>query len=529
MTTIVTTGTAQELRCPPFWANLSLDRSRAEPLQRQLYEQIRDGIVLGAVRPGMQVPASRTLASELGCSRNTVLEAVAQLVAEGYLVGVGRSGVYVCHELPDETLAALAPAMTTSDLSRPPHALPGLSQRGEAIAATRLALSADRHGTFMPSMPDVSLFPIATWMQLHAQEWRERGSALLTECDARGFAPLRVALAKYVAASRNVVCDPDQILITAGAQQGIDLVARLLLDPGDCAWVEDPGYPAIRALLQAAGAVVVPVPVDREGITIDCAAPAPRIVAVAPSYQFPTAVTMSLQRRLELLEFCEQSGAWIVEDDYDSEFRYEGRPIAALAGFSDSARERVIYVGTFSKMLFPAVRLGYLVLPKRLALRFARGRRILDLQPSIVPQPALARFIGEGHLAVHVRRMRLVYRQRQQVVLSALAADAPDLLTSEPHGAGMHLVARFTAWLEGRLSDVEAARIVRERGLNVESLSSYFSHPARRPGGFVLGFASADEATLRAAVKEMAAVLRAAASYVPASHDSNAKLYTPRP
>lgn len=476
----------------------------------------------------MQVPASRMLASELGCSRNTVVEAIAQLVAEGYLVSVGRSGVYVGHEVPDERLAAVVPAAPKDGApgSLPP---PGLSRRGEAIAATRLALSAERHGTFMPSMPDVSLFPIATWTQLHAREWRERAADLLTECDARGFAPLRSAIARYVAASRNVVCDPDQILITAGAQQGVDFVARLLLDPGDRAWVEDPGYPAIRALLHAAGASVVPVPVDREGITIDRAAPAPRIVAVAPSYQFPTAVTMSLQRRLELLEFCERTGAWILEDDYDSEFRYEGRPLAALAGFSDSARERVIYVGTFSKMLFPAVRLGYLVLPKRLALRFARGRRILDLQPSIVPQPALARFIGEGHLAVHVRRMRLVYRQRQQALLSALAADASDLFTSVPHGAGMHLVARSTAWLERRFSDVEAARILRERGLGVQPLSSYYAQPTQGAGGLVLGFASARESTLRAAVKAMAAALRAAATYLPASHDSNAKLYTPSP
>src|SRR5271165_1820289 len=355
-------ATAARTQSGPFWVNLSIDRSRSEPLQRQLYEQIRTGILSGSLAPDTQLPASRLLASEVGCSRNTVLEVLAQLIAEGYLQSVRGSGVYVVRELPEETLAA-APVEKEPEIGAGRGTPPALSRRGETIASARLAQRGGRHVAFSPSMPDVSLFPIATWLQLSAQEWREHGAALVTEGDSRGFEPLRHAIAEYLFASRNVACSPEQIIVTAGAQQGVDLTARLLLDPGDRAWVEDPGYPAIRALFRAAGAHVVPVPLDEDGLTIDDAQPAPRAIAVSPSHQFPTGVTMSLERRLQLLEYAERAGAWIVEDDYDSEFRYEGRPLAALAGFGEIAAERVIYIGTFSKMLFPAIRLGYLVVP----------------------------------------------------------------------------------------------------------------------------------------------------------------------
>jgi GntR family transcriptional regulator/MocR family aminotransferase len=489
--------------------NLNIDRSRSEPLQRQLYEQIRAGILSGSLRPDTQLPASRLLASEVGCSRNTVLEVVARLISEGYLVSVRGSGVYVVSDLPDETLSATAPATGTfRKRDAGLGLLPELSKRGKAVAGARLARRGDRHAAFAPSMPDVSLFPIATWMQLNAQEWRDRGPKLLAETDPRGFEPLRHAIAEYVHASRNVACGPDQIFVTAGAQQGIDLAARLLLDPGDRAWVEDPGYPAIRALLRATGATVVPMPLDAEGLTLGGPGHAPpRAIAVSPSHQFPTGVTMTLQRRLALLDYAERVGAWIIEDDYDSEFRYEGRPLAALAGLSEVASARVLYVGTFSKMLFPAIRLGYLVVPKHIAGRFTGARAVVDLQPSILPQPALARFIAEGHLATHVRRMRRIYRQRQEAMLDALAAHAGDLLTSGPDPAGMHLIARFTQQLERRHNDVTAARVVSERGINAQPLSMYYANPANI-NGFVLGYACADGPVLTLAVETMVAALR---------------------
>ena len=500
---------AAQTQSGSFWVNLSIDRSRSDPLQRQLYDQIRAGILHGALRSGTQLPASRLLASEVGCSRNTVLEVLAQLVAEGYLQSVRGSGVFVARDLPDETLSAKAPAREATLAKLGGGAPPELSARGRAVAAARLGHRGGRHVAFSPSMPDVSLFPLATWMQLTAQEWREHGAALVTESDPRGFEPLRYAIAEYVRAARNVACGPEQVIITAGAQQGIDLTARLLLDPGDRAWVEDPGYPAIRELLRAAGAEVVPVPVDEEGLTLDGAlSNPPRLIAVSPSHQFPTGVTMSLDRRLQLLEFAERVGAWIVEDDYDSEFRYEGHPLAALAGFGGIASARVIYVGTFSKMLFPAIRLGFLVVPKHLAVQFACGRIVVDLQPSIFPQPALARFIGEGHLATHVRRMRRIYRLRQEALLEALASQAGALLTTDPDVAGMHLIAKFTPELAQRYDDLTAAGIVGKRGINVQPMSMYYAE--RRAGnGFVMGYACVGEAALAAAVTTMVAALRA--------------------
>ena len=491
-----------------FWVNVSLDRTRGDPLQRQLFDQIRSGILDGSLPPGTRLPASRLLASEVGCSRNTVLEVLDQLAAEGYVHSAPGSGIFVGPEVPDASLAAADPAPKISLETLGGGALPALSARGKAAAASRLAHRGERHAAFAPSMPDVSLFPISTWMQLTAQEWRQHGAALVTQSDPRGFEPLRVAIAEYVYAARNVACDPNQIFITAGAQQGIDLTARLLLDPGDRAWVEDPGYPAVRALFRASGAEVIAVPLDAEGLAFEpFAAKPPRLIAISPSHQFPTGVTMSLERRVDVLEYAERVGAWIIEDDYDSEFRYAGRPLAALASMGAVARARVIYVGTFSKTLFPAIRLGFLIVPKHIAAQFRRCRAVIDLQPAIFPQPALARFIEEGHLATHVRRMRRIYRQRQEALLEALDLQAAALFRAGPDPAGMHLFAAFTPELARRYDDVTAAGIVARHGVNAQPISMFYAHRATE-NGFVLGYACADEAALGAALKTMAAALR---------------------
>ena len=253
----------------------------------------------------------------------------------------------------------------------------------------------------------------------------------------------------------------------------------------------------------------MPVPLDHEGLSLEpFAAKPPRLIAISPSHQFPTGVTMSLERRAALLEYAERVGAWIIEDDYDSEFRYAGRPLAALASLGGIAAARVIYVGTFSKTLFPAIRLGFLIVPKHIAAQFRRGRIIVDLQPSIFPQPALARFIEEGHLATHVRRMRRIYRQRQTALLDALETHAAALFVAGPDPAGMHLFAPFTPELALRYDDVAAARLVARHGVNAQPISMFYADQASCTG-FVLGYACADESALDTAAATMAAALRA--------------------
>ncbi|MGH7729191.1 MAG: PLP-dependent aminotransferase family protein, partial [Vulcanimicrobiaceae bacterium] len=420
---------------------------------------------------------------------------------------VRGSGAYVAADLPEEPPRTTPGALEIGAYDHAPA--PQLSARGRETAAVRLGLRAPSAVPFEPSLPDVTLFPLATWTQLTAQEWREHGDAFLRQNDPRGFEPLRAAIAEYAHAARYVSCGAVQVIVTAGAQQAIDLAGRLLLDAGDRAWVEDPGYPAIRELFRACGARVVPVPLDDEGMILPDvpASEAPRLIAVAPSHQYPSGVTMSLRRRLALLEYAERVGAWIVEDDYDSEFRYEGRPLAALQGLSVSASARVVYVGTFSKTLFPAIRLGYLIVPKHLARGAARARVVFDLMPSIAAQPTLARFIADGGLASHVRRMRRIYRARRDALMRALAVEASDLLLAEPDPAGMHLVTRFAPQLARRHDDRSASALLRAEGLNVQPLSQYYAEAAAEVG-FLLGYACAPEADLEAAVTRMVTILR---------------------
>ncbi len=491
-----------------FWTSVTIDRSSGEPLQRQLYDQLREAILVGALRSGTRLASSRALASEVGCSRNTVLAVVAQLTAEGYLASERGSGVFVADDFPDELLSVPAPPSDWPLVERCRHP-PELSRRGKTLAATLVEHPAPWHAPFATLTPDVSLFPLTTWNQLANREWRDHGSFFLKQADARGFEPLRIAIADYLRATRNVVCGAYQVIITAGSQHGTDLLARLLLDHDDCVWVEDPGYLAIRALFRAAGARVVSIAVDEGGMVLpqpgSRIAP-PRLIYVSPSHHYPTGVTMTLRRRLEFLNYAEHVGAWILEDDYDSEFRYEGRRLAALQSLNSAASARVIYMGTFTKALFPAIRLGYLVVPSDLAHTFARGRSVIDIPPSIVAQPALARFIAEGHLAAHIRRMRRIYRGRHEALVAALARHATALLHIEPDQAGMHLLARFTPELAARYDDVTAAQRLCERGLNAQPLSMFYAKPSR-DNGFLLGYACADEAALERAVVTMVSVL----------------------
>lgn len=478
---------------------LGLDRGSSVPLHRQLYDGLREAILTGRVRPGARLPSTRTLAADLGASRNTVLAAFGQLLAEGYLEGRVGAGTTVASTLPETLLRAHPQAARAERPGRRPR----LSRRGALLVSTRAALArgASTARPFRPGLPGLEFFPFDLWSRLIARRWRRVPRQLLDYGDPGGYAPLREAIAAYLREARAVRCETEQVIVVTGAQQAVDLAARVLLDPGDTAWIEDPGYPGARGALIAAGIRLVPVPVDAEGLDVRHGArraPGARLVYVTPSHQYPLGVTMSLHRRLELLEWASRSGAWILEDDYDSEYRYAGRPLAALQGLDPTGR--VIYAGTFSKVLFPSLRLGYLVVPSELTEAFMAARALADRQSPSVTQAALADFIDGGHFARHIRQTRALYAERQDVLVQAVRRSLGGLLEVMPAEAGMHLVG----WLPDGVDDRDAARAALGQKVDVPPLSGFRAGPARRGerGGLILGYAAytpreIDEACVR--------------------------------
>ena len=380
---------------PAYLAALSLDPASATPLYRQLYFAIREAILAARLHPGARLPATRTLARDLGLSRNTVVSAYEQLLAEGYLDGRVGAGSYVSTVLPEALLHARRPLAETPARPEP---VPGLSARGVRLAALRELGSAPPR-PFSPGLPELGRFPFEGWARLLARRWRDPPRAFLVGGDPSGYRPLREALAQYLGAARAVSCDPDQILIVSGAQQAVDLAARALLDPGDIVWMEEPGFGGTRGALLAAGARLVPVRIDDAGIDVAEGrrrAPGARMACVSPSHQYPLGVTMTLRRRLELLDWARAADAFVLEDDYDSEYRYAGRPLAAMQGLDEDGR--ILYVGSFSKVMFPGLRIGYMVVPPALVGAFRAIRALVDSHPSSVAQAALADFIAEGYL-----------------------------------------------------------------------------------------------------------------------------------
>jgi GntR family transcriptional regulator/MocR family aminotransferase len=480
-----------------------LDSAAPTPLFRQLYDGLRRSILDGTLASGMRLPATRGLAGDLGVSRNTVLNAYEQLLAEGYLEGKIGSGTYVSCTLPEDMIQVCG----GGEPERPrPRKRRTLSRRGELLARTSSSVS--RFGgvpqPFRPGIPALDAFPFETWMRLVARHHRRPGPALLGYDHAAGHAPLRAAIAAHLGPARAVRCDPDQVIVTTGSQQGLDLIARLLLDPGDTAWVEDPGYPGARAALAGSGVELVPVPVDAEGLDVAAGAarcPDARLAYVTPSHQYPLGVTMSLCRRLALLEWAGRADAWLVEDDYDSEFRYAGRPLAALQGLDRGGR--VIYLGTFGKPLFPSLRLGYLVVPPDLVDAFVAARAVIDRQAPSLTQAVVADFINEGHFLRHIRRMRTLYRERQETLLRAARRELEGLLEVGPCETGMHLVS----WLPQGRDDVQASKAAARAGVEVPPLSAYCSERCRR-GGLLLGYAGWEPRQIRDAVRRLGASLR---------------------
>jgi GntR family transcriptional regulator/MocR family aminotransferase len=476
-----------------------VERTDGAPLFRQIYLQVRAAILARRLRPGAKLPSSRALADELGVARTSVVQAFEQLLAEGYVVGRIGAGTFIASDLPEPVDGA-----RRRRAARPARPAPPIPARPFPQFAEAIVEGADRPFNAGRSLVDARTVEI--WRRLTIRSCRDFDPVHLGYSDARGLPELREAVAEYLRAARAVRCAPDQILITSGTQHGIDLAMRVLLSPGDTVWVEDPGYPMTHGALAAMGLRLAPVPVDAQGIDVAAGirrAPAARAAFVTPSHQFPLGVVLSMARRLELLAWARETGAWIVEDDYQSEFRYGGRPLAALQGLDDA--ERVIYVGTFNKALFPGLRLGYLVVPRPLLRDMVGARHLMDRQPSTLHQSVVAAFLREGYFSAHVRRMRELYRGQRDALVETLRRRAGDALDVALPDQGMHLLAR----LAKGLSERAIARAALDRGVVVRPLSPMYREAPSR-AGFLLGFTGYPKAVIVPAAAKLAAVVRSA-------------------
>lgn len=488
-------------------AALPLERGARAPLFRQLYEAIKAAILRGAIDPGAQLPPTRQFCQLLSVSRQTVLNAYALLSAEGYLDGAVGCGTYVSLAVPAVKKAKEAKEAKEAKAATLLRPLPA---RGQAMVAAmqQVAFHAGPLRAFRVGMPRIDHFPFDVWARLEGRR-RRRPDHHFGYGDPAGFLPLRELLYVYLKASRGVQCTPQQIIITSGSQQALYLLSQLLLAPGDAAWMESPGYHGASGPLRAAGATVFPVPVDAEGMDVaygQMHCPHARLAYVTPSHQLPLGVSMSLPRRLALLAWAARAQAWVVEDDYDSEYRYTGAPLASLQGLDTTGC--VIYVGTLSKVLFPGLRLGYMVAPPALAEPLAQVKALLDRHTAIVPQMALADFIAEGHFGRHIRRTRDSNAERRAVLLGAIGRDLADQLDCGPADSGLELCAYF----RGRHQEAAVARAGIERGIELRPLGHYAQPEAGRqcatPAGLLLGFAAIAPPEIEHGVQTLAAILR---------------------
>jgi GntR family transcriptional regulator/MocR family aminotransferase len=470
---------------------ITVDRRLSKPLYQQIYDAFRRRVLHGELRAGQIVPSTRELARELRVSRLPVLDAYSQLLAEGYFESRVGAGTFIANALSagaDRNVCA-------------PHGTRRISQHAEALP--RYERASTSLGPFQVGQPDLHSFPIEIWSKLVARYSRHIRIKGLQYGDVTGIAELREAIAHYLRTSRAVHCEAGQILIVSGSQQALDLSTRVLLDAGSSAWVEEPGYWLAHNVLKAAGVRAVPVAVDAEGLDVSAGirrSRKARAAFVAPSHQYPLGVTMSASRRLQLLDWAQRAGAWIIEDDYDSEYRYDSLPIASLQGLDTNAR--VIYIGTFSKVMFPSLRLGYMVVPPDLVERFTAMRQLMDLGPAQTTQAVMADFIREGHFSRHIRRMRPIYANRRRLLVEEIEREMGDVATITGDAAGMHLAV----FLSGVADDRELARRAAEQSLNLSPLSaSYIGNAPRQ--GLVLGFGNTRESQIAPAVRQIKALL----------------------
>ena len=469
------------------------------PLHARIQRAIRQLILDGALAAGKPLPASRGLAASLGVSRDTVEMAYGQLHAEGFILRKTGSGSFV---------AAIRDVLPTPTRSRPLRradaAQTGLSMRGAAIVAQGSTQTGSPARLFQQGLPETRNFPIRIWERLERQVLKEHGTAALAMTDPQGVAPLRQAIADYVNLERGARASADRVLILTSSQQAMALTAQLLLDPGERICVEDPGYHGAQQAFAAAGAVPVPIPVDHHGLRADLLRigedPA-RVVSLTPSHQFPTGATLSLERRLAVIDWAARCNGWIIEDDYDSEFHYAGRPTACVQGLDP--HQRTIYIGTFTKSLFPGLRIGYLILPPDLVRPFTIARTQQDGHPASIPQLVLARFMQSGHFGAHIRLMRNIYAERMRILTGLIGTHLAGLVEAQVPTGGLQLPCLLTCDLPEERVIAAASRA----GLGLTGLSGLHNSVTPRPG-FLMGFAAFTPSELESGVRQLAAILR---------------------
>ncbi|MGZ9712422.1 MocR-like pyridoxine biosynthesis transcription factor PdxR [Glaciimonas sp. GNP009] len=474
--------------------------SAGAPLNRQIYQAIREAILAQLLPSGLQLPSSRDLARELAISRNTVTYAYEQLIAEGYLETRAGSGTFIADTTPNQ--------IPGGRLNKPPLTDPSgqseLSAHGAQLIQ-QAGVSDLQWGAFMPGVPDVTLFPNKIWSRLQNKHWRRSRADLLTYGEAGGYMPLREAIAEYLRIARSVNCHANQVIITTGIHQSLDIVVKLLGEHGDSAWVEDPCYWGTRSVLNSLGIKPVAIPVDTEGMRMRLAnlRQPPRFICTTPSHQYPLGMVMSLSRRRALLEYAASRKVWIIEDDYDSEFRYGSRPLAALQGMD--THDRVLYMGTFSKTMFPSMRIGFMVVPESLAGAFATGVSELYRGSQVFMQAIMADFMTEGHFTSHIRRMRMLYAERLQLLQDAIAHHFGDRITLTGGEAGLHLAMG----LPPQCDDLAISRVAREAGIVARPLSRYYMDPAFSQKGLLLGYACVPSEQIRPAFDKLATIIKA--------------------
>lgn len=462
-------------------------------LFQRLYNAIRSSILDASLRPLSRLPASRDLAKVVGISRNTVLTVFEQLLAEGYIFSRSGSGTFVVETIPDSYLSAVNTEAGDSNTETQVE----LSKLGTVLLENASAAQ-QQWGPFIPGVPDVNAFPHQLFSKIQARINRRPNPHSLTYSNSGGSPNLQEALVDYLRVARSVRCDSEQILITEGIHQAIDLITRMLCNANDEAWIEEPGYWGIRNILRMNQIKVAPQQVDKHGMRIPKQlAETPRLIFVTPSHQYPLGSVMSLARRQKLLAFASASGSWIVEDDYDSEFRFSGQPIPALQGLTENAP--VIYIGTFSKTLYPALRIGYVVLPKVLMSALKTAHSELYRGGHLLIQNAIAQFIEEGYYAAHIRRMRLLYAKRRSFLCDLISEYlGADLLSQFSNNAGLHIVLN----LPDGTNDVAICQDANAEGILVRPLSRYYMQTNDRKG-LLIGFASATEAQMEVAFKQL--------------------------